>query len=106
MAKIWQGAKSERRHDALAALALSARRDLELLNFPAANWVPPRDGPEGAPMLDVLIVGGGMCGQTAGLRADARRHPQPPHRRSRRRAARKARGARMRAWRSCARRST
>ena len=43
--------------DALTALA---RRELEQLRFPAANWVLPRDG-----LLDVVIVGGGMCGQTA-----------------------------------------
>jgi cation diffusion facilitator CzcD-associated flavoprotein CzcO len=43
--------------DALTALA---RRELEQLRHPVANWVLPRDG-----MLDVLVVGGGMCGQTA-----------------------------------------
>ena len=43
--------------DALTALA---RRELEQLRFPAANWVLPRDG-----LVDVVIVGGGMCGQTA-----------------------------------------
>jgi cation diffusion facilitator CzcD-associated flavoprotein CzcO len=35
-----------------------------MLNFPAANWVPASTGPDGKPMLDVLVVGGGMCGQT------------------------------------------
>ena len=49
----------------LAALTASARRDLERLNFPPANWVPPSSGPDGRPMLDVLVVGGGMCGQAA-----------------------------------------
>jgi len=43
--------------DALTALA---KRELEQLRYPVANWVLPRDG-----MLDVLVVGGGMCGQTA-----------------------------------------
>src|SRR5438874_428699 len=43
--------------DALTALA---RRELEQLRYPAPNWVLPRDG-----FLDVLVVGGGMCGQTA-----------------------------------------
>src|SRR5580765_8124512 len=43
--------------DALTALA---KRELEQLRFPAANWVLPRDG-----LVDVVIVGGGMCGQTA-----------------------------------------
>src|SRR5512134_3835553 len=49
----------------LAALAARARRDLERLRYPAANWVPPGAGPDGRPLLDALIVGGGMCGQTA-----------------------------------------
>src|SRR6185503_19786445 len=43
--------------DALTALA---RRELEQLRYPWPNWVLPRDG-----LLDVLVVGGGMCGQTA-----------------------------------------
>jgi cation diffusion facilitator CzcD-associated flavoprotein CzcO len=64
MAEIWQGVKSARDDRALAALAERARHDLEMLNFPAANWVPASTGPDGTPMLDVLIVGGGMCGQT------------------------------------------
>jgi len=42
-----------------------ARHDLERLLYPAADWVPARDGPDGAPLLDVLVVGAGMCGQTA-----------------------------------------
>jgi len=42
--------------DALTALA---KRELEQLRYPAPNWVLPRDG-----LLDVLVVGGGMCGQT------------------------------------------
>ena len=49
----------------LDALAAAARRELEQLRYPAANWVLPREGPDGKPMLDVLVVGGGMCGQTA-----------------------------------------
>jgi cation diffusion facilitator CzcD-associated flavoprotein CzcO len=50
---------------ALRALEAEVRRDLARLNYPAAAWVPPRDGPDGRPVLDVLVVGGGMCGQTA-----------------------------------------
>jgi cation diffusion facilitator CzcD-associated flavoprotein CzcO len=42
-----------------------AREDLARLNFPPANWVPAADGPDGRPLLDALVVGGGMCGQTA-----------------------------------------
>ena len=44
----------------LAELTARARHELEALRYPAPNWVLPRDG-----MLDVLVVGGGMCGQTA-----------------------------------------
>ena len=60
----------------LALLEEQARHDLQRLNFPAANWVPPRTGPDGKPLLDVLIVGAGMCGQTAafGLMRDGVRN--------------------------------
>ncbi|KIN70566.1 putative flavoprotein involved in K+ transport [Sulfitobacter noctilucae] len=34
--------------------------DLRFLNLPAASWVPPRDG-----VVDVLVVGAGMCGLAA-----------------------------------------
>jgi cation diffusion facilitator CzcD-associated flavoprotein CzcO len=51
----------------LEALAGEVRRDFERLLFPAANWVPSVEGPDGRPALDVLIIGGGMCGQTAGF---------------------------------------
>ena len=49
----------------LALLEEQARHDLERLNYPAQNWVPPASGPDGKPLLDVLIVGAGMCGQSA-----------------------------------------
>jgi FAD-dependent urate hydroxylase len=49
----------------LELLSSLARRELAQLNFPAANWVPPTEGPDGRPLLDALVVGGGMCGQTA-----------------------------------------
>ena len=65
MAEIWQGVKSARDEGALAALAGRARHDLAMLNYPPADWVPEVAGPDGKPMLDVLVVGGGMCGQTA-----------------------------------------
>jgi cation diffusion facilitator CzcD-associated flavoprotein CzcO len=65
MTEIWQGVKSARDDRALAALATRAHHDLDMLNFPHANWVPAATGPDGKPMLDVLIVGGGMCGQKA-----------------------------------------
>jgi cation diffusion facilitator CzcD-associated flavoprotein CzcO len=44
----------------LDALTARARRELEQLRYPVPNWVLPREG-----FLDVLVVGGGMCGQTA-----------------------------------------
>jgi len=49
----------------LASLVKLARQELAQLNFPPNNWVPPKDGPDGRPLLDALVVGGGMCGQTA-----------------------------------------
>jgi len=49
----------------LAALEAQVRRDLQYLNYPPADWVPQSPGPDGKPLLDVLIVGAGMCGQTA-----------------------------------------
>jgi cation diffusion facilitator CzcD-associated flavoprotein CzcO len=52
-------------HPSLTELANLAKRELAQLNFPPANWVPATDGPDGAPMLDALVVGGGMCGQAA-----------------------------------------
>ncbi|MCX7230574.1 MAG: NAD(P)/FAD-dependent oxidoreductase [Burkholderiales bacterium] len=56
-----------RREDPAALRVLEARvaHDLACLNYPPADWVPPRAGPDGAPVLDVLVAGGGMCGQTA-----------------------------------------
>jgi FAD-dependent urate hydroxylase len=51
----------------LAELTALARHDFLRMNFPAANWVPCEPGPDGKPMLDVLVAGGGMCGQTLAL---------------------------------------
>jgi cation diffusion facilitator CzcD-associated flavoprotein CzcO len=50
----------------LEAAERIARHDLARLNYPPANWVPERFGPEGDRVLDVLVVGAGMCGQTVG----------------------------------------
>jgi cation diffusion facilitator CzcD-associated flavoprotein CzcO len=61
-----QAIASDRKHDALARLARDARADLARLNFPPPNWVLPVRGPAGEAVLDVLVAGGGMCGQTAG----------------------------------------
>ena len=53
----------------LDALTSLAKRELEQLRYPAPNWVLPRDG-----LLDVLVVGGGMCGQTAAFASYVRQH--------------------------------
>ncbi|MEH6525067.1 MAG: NAD(P)/FAD-dependent oxidoreductase [Sneathiella sp.] len=47
-------------------------RDFEYLNYPAENWVKAVTGPKGQPVLDVAIIGGGMCGMAAafGLRRE------------------------------------
>ena len=44
----------------LRKLAALARSGLKQLNYPGKDWVIPQKG-----VLDVLVVGGGMCGQTA-----------------------------------------
>src|SRR6056297_1819984 len=49
----------------LARLGQNIVRDLNFLNQPAANWVPEHTGPDGKPVLDVLVVGAGMCGLVA-----------------------------------------
>ncbi len=51
--------------DGLAGLEAVLARDFERLNHPPADWVPPRAGPDGRRMVDVAIVGGGMCGLAA-----------------------------------------
>ncbi|WP_370679777.1 FAD/NAD(P)-binding protein [Comamonas sp. GB3 AK4-5] len=59
-----QNLSSPRNQAALDAQALEARRDLERLNYPAPNWVQGSTA-AGKSTLDVLVVGAGMCGQTA-----------------------------------------
>ena len=49
----------------LTLLEEQARHDLTRLNYPAANWMPLANDAAGKPVLDVLVVGAGMCGQTA-----------------------------------------
>src|SRR3954449_5472240 len=49
----------------LPELERLARHELAQLRYPAPSWVPPRNAADGRAMLDVLVVGGGMCGQTA-----------------------------------------
>ncbi|WP_086921730.1 FAD/NAD(P)-binding protein [Variovorax sp. JS1663] len=51
---------------ALDALAAQARADLERVNIPPAAWMlPDTSATDDAPVLDVLVAGAGMCGQTA-----------------------------------------
>lgn len=51
--------------DGLARHEVRVAHDLACLNYPAANWVPGREAGDGSGVFDVLVVGGGMCGQTA-----------------------------------------
>jgi cation diffusion facilitator CzcD-associated flavoprotein CzcO len=39
--------------------------DLTCLGLPAANWPATVAGPDGRPLLDVLVIGAGMCGIAA-----------------------------------------
>jgi hypothetical protein len=48
----------------LQALEARVAHDLACLNYPPPDWVPPTPGPAGTPILDVMVAGGGMCGQT------------------------------------------
>ena len=36
-----------------------------MLQYPPADWVIPRNTKEGRPVLDVAVIGGGMCGLVA-----------------------------------------
>ncbi|WP_419899614.1 NAD(P)/FAD-dependent oxidoreductase [Roseomonas sp. USHLN139] len=51
----------------LQALADRARDDLARIAHPARPWVPPRHGPDGAPVLDVLVAGAGQSGLAIGF---------------------------------------
>ncbi|TVQ38813.1 MAG: NAD(P)/FAD-dependent oxidoreductase [Geminicoccaceae bacterium] len=53
--------------DAAGLDALEARlaHDLACLNHPPANWVPPTQHPTHGRVLDVVVIGGGMCGLVA-----------------------------------------
>jgi FAD-dependent urate hydroxylase len=48
----------------LAALEARLRHDLACLNYPPANWVPQHRH-EGREVVDVVLIGGGMCGLAA-----------------------------------------
>jgi cation diffusion facilitator CzcD-associated flavoprotein CzcO len=48
--------------EGLDRLAARVRRDLEQLAYPVRPWLAPRTTADGAPILDVLIVGAGQGG--------------------------------------------
>jgi len=51
---------------ALESLAAQVRADLERINLPPPAWVlPAESSTDTSPVLDVLVAGAGMCGQTA-----------------------------------------
>ncbi len=49
----------------LEQLSKRIKHDLEMLQYPPADWVIPRNTKEGRPVLDVAVIGGGMCGLVA-----------------------------------------
>ncbi len=56
----------------LEALERRARHDLDCVNYPASDWVPPRTH-HGTPVVDVLIVGGGQSGTSLAFRLSRER---------------------------------
>ncbi len=58
--------------EALQSLAAQARRELDILAYPAAPWVDPVTAPDGTEALDCAIIGAGQFGLTiaAGLRRE------------------------------------
>jgi cation diffusion facilitator CzcD-associated flavoprotein CzcO len=46
----------------LESLAARLRHDLETLQYPPPDWVTPRHTESGTRVVDVVIVGAGMCG--------------------------------------------
>ena len=48
----------------LKALEARVRHGLDCLNYPPANWVPPQHYGD-AKVVDVAVIGGGMCGLVA-----------------------------------------
>jgi FAD-dependent urate hydroxylase len=49
----------------LAALADRLRHDLEMLQYPPSDWVSARAAASGEKVVDVVVVGAGMCGLAA-----------------------------------------
>ena len=51
----------------LKVLGAEFERQMALLNLPPKAWMPESKGPGGEAVLDVAIVGGGLCGLVAAL---------------------------------------
>lgn len=49
-------------HQGLAELKQRVSRDLECLSYPDKPWVDPVAGPDGRPVLDCAVIGGGQFG--------------------------------------------
>lgn len=49
----------------LPELEQRVRDDLACLCVPPANWVIPTEAPNGEPVHDIIVIGGGMCGLVA-----------------------------------------
>jgi hypothetical protein len=49
----------------VTALTRQARAEWNLLRYPAAEWLPPLESPDGAPIYNVAIIGGGQSGLSA-----------------------------------------
>ena len=84
----------------LDELEARLRQDLRWLNLPPNAWEPPRQA-DGGRVLDVAIIGGGLCGLAAlaALKFLASKTPEPS---TARRSAAKVPGSPMPAWKRCA----
>lgn len=51
----------------LEALDARLRHDLEILQYPPPDWVVPRYTASGDRVVDVVVIGAGMCGLAAGF---------------------------------------
>jgi cation diffusion facilitator CzcD-associated flavoprotein CzcO len=49
----------------LASLERALARELDLLGLPSRSWTARVPGPDGTDLLDVVVVGAGMCGTAA-----------------------------------------
>jgi cation diffusion facilitator CzcD-associated flavoprotein CzcO len=53
--------------DPLERLEDQIRRDLSAIEVPPAEWMRPRQGPNGRPAFDVVVVGAGLSGLSIGF---------------------------------------